>query len=67
MKKMVSPCISVCYIPHEGGLCKGCFRTRDEISRWSDLDYDKQKMMLAVLRKRRKKIMNNSPIVLENK
>ena len=52
MEKMVSPCINVCQISRETGFCKGCFRTRDEISRWRDLDIDEQKNMLAELKKR---------------
>lgn len=30
-----SPCISVCRIGADSGLCEGCFRTLDEISGWS--------------------------------
>jgi prolyl-tRNA editing enzyme YbaK/EbsC (Cys-tRNA(Pro) deacylase)/predicted Fe-S protein YdhL (DUF1289 family) len=30
-----SPCISVCRINAESGLCEGCFRTLEEISGWS--------------------------------
>lgn len=30
-----SPCISVCHVDADSGLCQGCFRTLDEISNWS--------------------------------
>ena len=33
-----SPCISVCRIDAESGLCAGCFRTLDEITAWRELD-----------------------------
>jgi predicted Fe-S protein YdhL (DUF1289 family) len=33
--EFISPCISVCRIGEASGLCLGCFRTRDEIARWS--------------------------------
>ncbi|MGE0349625.1 DUF1289 domain-containing protein [Hydrogenophaga sp.] len=30
-----SPCISVCQMDAISGLCKGCYRTLDEIRLWS--------------------------------
>jgi predicted Fe-S protein YdhL (DUF1289 family) len=30
-----TPCISVCRVNAENGLCEGCFRTLGEISAWS--------------------------------
>jgi uncharacterized protein len=30
-----SPCINVCRMDPRTGLCEGCFRTIDEITRWS--------------------------------
>jgi len=30
-----SPCISVCRIDAATGLCEGCYRTINEIARWS--------------------------------
>ncbi len=34
-REIDSPCIQVCVVhPHEG-LCTGCYRTLDEIARWS--------------------------------
>ncbi len=35
VKNLPSPCISVCRMSADGGWCKGCFRTRDEIAGWS--------------------------------
>ena len=29
-----TPCISVCRMTEETGLCEGCFRTLDEITGW---------------------------------
>ena len=31
-----SPCISVCVMNAQTGLCEGCFRTIEEIIEWSD-------------------------------
>lgn len=33
--ELISPCSSICRIAEGLGLCVGCFRTRDEIARWS--------------------------------
>jgi predicted Fe-S protein YdhL (DUF1289 family) len=33
-----SPCISVCKMDQSTGLCRGCYRTLDEIAQWSRLD-----------------------------
>ncbi len=35
-----SPCISVCRISDNSGLCMGCFRTGDEIASWSSASDD---------------------------
>ena len=35
-----SPCISVCRINADSGLCEGCFRTLGEISAWSRLSIE---------------------------
>ena len=33
-----SPCISVCKIAPDSGLCYGCLRTLDEIGAWANSD-----------------------------
>jgi uncharacterized protein len=33
-----SPCVSVCRMEPDGGLCEGCLRTLDEIAAWAVLD-----------------------------
>jgi len=33
-KPVRSPCIQVCQLDEEHGLCRGCLRTADEIARW---------------------------------
>ena len=60
MKKLASPCVNVCYISREHGFCNGCFRTRDEISRWRDLDHYEQKKMIFELKKRRRNLKGSS-------
>jgi len=46
-----SPCISVCEM--EDGLCAGCFRTLDEIARWSRSSDDDKRLILAAVAQRR--------------
>jgi predicted Fe-S protein YdhL (DUF1289 family) len=33
-RQVPSPCISVCRMDADSGLCEGCFRTLDEIAAW---------------------------------
>ncbi|PIE06711.1 MAG: DUF1289 domain-containing protein [Rhodobacterales bacterium] len=33
----LSPCVHICVIHPEAGLCVGCLRSRDEIARWGAL------------------------------
>lgn len=44
-----SPCISVCRMSADSGLCEGCFRTRDEIAAWSSAsDGDKRRIWQTI-------------------
>lgn len=53
MKEIKSPCIKICEIDINTGLCKGCFRTIDEISNWMFLS-DKEKENILIKIKNRK-------------
>jgi predicted Fe-S protein YdhL (DUF1289 family) len=48
-----SPCISVCEMLPEAGVCGGCFRTLDEIAAWGALDDAEKRAVLAALPERR--------------
>jgi hypothetical protein len=52
MEKLLSPCISVCYISNTTGFCEGCFRTREEISRWRYMSFEEQKGVIKKLHER---------------
>ena len=54
MEKLLSPCISVCSISNTTGFCEGCFRTREEISRWRYMSFEEQKRVLKKLHERGK-------------
>jgi hypothetical protein len=44
-----SPCISVCKIAPETGLCYGCLRTLEEIGAWANSeDEDKQAIWVKI-------------------
>ncbi|WP_420431650.1 DUF1289 domain-containing protein [Hyphobacterium sp.] len=30
-----SPCVKVCFVDPEAGLCVGCFRSLEELSQWT--------------------------------
>ncbi|MEO0342235.1 MAG: DUF1289 domain-containing protein [Pseudomonadota bacterium] len=40
-----SPCIKVCVIHEDSGLCMGCFRTRHEIAGWSRMEDDARRSL----------------------
>lgn len=48
-----SPCIGLCQMDPKKATCRGCFRTLDEISRWSrTTDADKADILAAVASRR---------------
>lgn len=44
-----SPCTNVCRIERRSGLCEGCRRTADEITRWPLASEAEQAAILAAL------------------
>jgi len=48
-----SPCINVCKMNPDTGLCEGCLRTLDEIAAWSGLSAPRKHAVLARLPARR--------------
>ena len=48
-----SPCIAVCEMLPEAGVCGGCFRTLDEIAAWGALDAGEKRAVVAALPQRR--------------
>jgi len=56
---VASPCVNVCVMDDVNGLCRGCYRTLDEIARWSIMD-DAEKGIVIGLLAERKKIKTGS-------
>ncbi|HZH53310.1 MAG TPA: DUF1289 domain-containing protein [Microvirga sp.] len=52
MSRVSSPCIRVCLLDPETGLCEGCGRTRDEIARWFRLSEEERLRIMAELPER---------------
>ncbi|MDR9394558.1 MAG: DUF1289 domain-containing protein [Roseovarius sp.] len=55
-----SPCVRVCVVHPEARICTGCFRTMDEIARWSRMMPEERREIMdalpdraGLLRKRR--------------
>jgi len=44
-----SPCIKICVVHPEAGLCTGCLRTIDEITRWSKMSAEERRAVIAAL------------------
>jgi len=50
---LVSPCVGVCALDPESGLCRGCFRNGDEIAAWQGLSLEGKRALLDRLQTRR--------------
>jgi predicted Fe-S protein YdhL (DUF1289 family) len=55
-RSIPTPCIKVCVVDGESGLCLGCFRTLPEIARWSALDDAARAELMSDLPGRRSRI-----------
>ena len=53
LTKLPSPCVSICQMDPQDGVCLGCYRTRAEIAAWRSMDQDDQLVLLDILRDRR--------------
>lgn len=50
---METPCIKICRIDPQSGLCTGCLRTLDEIAGWSGFSISRRSEILSDLGRRR--------------
>ena len=48
-----SPCISICVLDNSGKYCIGCYRTADEIEKWSNLSEQERRHLTELLGERR--------------
>jgi predicted Fe-S protein YdhL (DUF1289 family) len=50
---MKTPCLKVCLMDPRSALCKGCFRTLDEIARWGSMSDEERDRVLLLLEERK--------------
>ena len=48
-----SPCVNVCRMSPEHSLCAGCWRTLDEIARWSIMREEERARVIVAVAERR--------------
>ncbi|MGR3322384.1 MAG: DUF1289 domain-containing protein [Pseudooceanicola sp.] len=51
--EIASPCVRICMIHPEAGLCTGCLRSRDEIAMWSRYTDEERAEIMEALPDRR--------------
>ncbi|MFZ4537375.1 DUF1289 domain-containing protein [Propionivibrio sp.] len=55
-EQAVSPCINVCTLDDTNSLCRGCFRTIEEIAVWSHASNDERLRIIAAIAQRREEM-----------
>ncbi len=55
-KEVQSPCVNICVIHRESGLCMGCLRSAEEIASWGKIGNRERESILAALPARAPKI-----------
>ena len=58
-----TPCVKVCKINSESGLCVGCFRTLDEIAQWSRFDENEKSQVYKQISTRKIRHPETMPVV----
>jgi uncharacterized protein len=53
MPPVETPCIKLCEMDAQTGLCRGCARTLDEIARWGTMGAGERAAVMAVLQERK--------------
>ena len=56
----VSPCIGICELDPDSGLCRGCLRTGGEIAAWPRADETEKREIVERLRARRRAVGRTS-------
>ena len=55
-RAITTPCIKVCMVDGQSGLCLGCFRTLPEIARWERFSDEERAELITALPGRRGRI-----------
>jgi predicted Fe-S protein YdhL (DUF1289 family) len=48
-RPIATPCIKVCVVDGESGLCMGCYRTLQEVAGWARMDDAERAAIMAAL------------------
>ena len=51
-KNIISPCVGVCSIELESGLCIGCLRSSSEIAMWPQIDSQRALKIIKEIKNR---------------
>lgn len=51
-----TPCVKVCVVDGESGLCLGCFRTLNEVAGWARFSEEERERLMAELPQRKDRI-----------
>jgi predicted Fe-S protein YdhL (DUF1289 family) len=51
-----SPCVNICVIHPQEGICVGCYRTLTEIAQWAGMNDDSRRAVLAELPERKPRL-----------
>ena len=54
--EIASPCVKVCLVHPEARICTGCYRSLDEIARWSSLTPEARAAIMDELPQRAKQL-----------
>jgi predicted Fe-S protein YdhL (DUF1289 family) len=49
-----TPCVQVCFVDPQARLCVGCFRTMEELGRWTRFSDEEREAVMAALPEREK-------------
>ncbi len=60
MGKILSPCIKICCIDPVTGYCEGCFRTLEEIGKWTQYNEEERKRILEELPHRKANLFSTN-------
>lgn len=55
-KAIATPCIQVCMVDGQSGLCLGCYRSLAEIAGWSTISAEARAALMVELPSRRERI-----------
>ena len=54
-KPVRSPCVQICVLNHDD-ICEGCYRSAEEITRWTSYSNEQRRHVLENVRERGKKL-----------